>query len=82
MAMIGAMVGPGRSLLTVFIASALGSVTFLAAVLPVAAWRARRAGRELEVPLVPFGVFLAPAGLVALLWGDALVAAYLSYSGF
>lgn len=29
------------------------------------------------VPLVPFGVFLAPATLVTLLWGDALVGWYL-----
>jgi leader peptidase (prepilin peptidase)/N-methyltransferase len=29
------------------------------------------------LPLVPFGVFLAPAALVVLLWGDALVAWYL-----
>ncbi|MBI2795889.1 MAG: prepilin peptidase [Gemmatimonadetes bacterium] len=30
-----------------------------------------------EPPLVPFGVFLAPAALVTLLWGDVLVAWYL-----
>ena len=81
MAMIGAMVGPGRSILTVFIAAAIGAFVFLALVLPIGAMRARRAGVEFEPPLVPFGVFLAPAGLVALLWGDALIAAYLSYSG-
>lgn len=81
MAMIGAMVGPGRSLLTVFIAAAIGAVTFVAVVLPLSAWRARRAGTDFEPPLVPFGVFLAPAGIVALLWGDALIAAYLTFSG-
>jgi leader peptidase (prepilin peptidase)/N-methyltransferase len=32
---------------------------------------------ESGVPLVPFGVFLAPATLVTLLWGDALVGWYL-----
>ena len=31
-----------------------------------------------ELPQVPFGVFLAPASLVTLLWGDRLVAWYLS----
>lgn len=81
MAMIGAMVGPGRSLLTVFLAAGIGAVVFLALVLPIGMLRARRAGAEFEPPLVPFGVFLAPAGIVALLWGDALIAAYLSYSG-
>jgi leader peptidase (prepilin peptidase) / N-methyltransferase len=31
------------------------------------------------MPLVPFGVFLAPATLVTLLWGDALVGWYLAF---
>ena len=31
-----------------------------------------------ELPQVPFGVFLAPAALVTLLWGDRLVAWYLA----
>ena len=81
MAMIGAMVGPGRSVLTVFIAATIGALAFLLLVLPVTALRARRAGTEYEPPLVPFGVFLAPAGIVALLWGDAIIASYLSLSG-
>ena len=78
MAFVGAMTGPGRALLTVFVAAAIASVAFLALVAPVAWLRARRAGRAFELPLVPFGVFLAPAGLVTLLWGDALIAWYLS----
>ena len=31
------------------------------------------------LPLVPFGVFLAPATLVTLLWGDALVSWYIGF---
>ena len=31
-------------------------------------------GGSFEAPLVPFGVFLAPAALVTLLWGDAVLA--------
>jgi leader peptidase (prepilin peptidase)/N-methyltransferase len=81
MAMIGAMVGPTRSILTVVIAAALGAVVFLAFVMPIGAWRATRAGKAFEPPMVPFGVFLAPAGLVALLWGEAIVTAYLVHSG-
>lgn len=81
MAMIGAMVGPTRSILTVFLAAGIGAVVFLAVVMPIGALRAKRAGQEFEPPLVPFGVFLAPAGLVALLWGERLIAAYLSYAG-
>jgi leader peptidase (prepilin peptidase)/N-methyltransferase len=29
------------------------------------------------MPQVPFGVFLAPAGLVTLVWGQTLIAWYL-----
>jgi leader peptidase (prepilin peptidase) / N-methyltransferase len=81
MAMIGAMVGPERSILTIFLAAGIGAVAFLGLVLPVGWLRARRAGTEFATPLVPFGVFLAPAGLVALLWGDALLRAYLDFVG-
>lgn len=81
MAMIGAMVGPGRSFLTIFIGSGLGAVVYLFLVLPIGLLRAKRAGTEFEPPLVPFGVFLAPAGMIALLWGEQLLAAYLQFAG-
>lgn len=77
MAMIGAMVGVERSFVTVFVAAGIGAVTFLALVIPIGAWRARRRGEAFALPLVPFGVFLAPAGMLALLWGDAMIAWYL-----
>lgn len=76
MAFVGAMVGPERALLTVFVGAALASVAFIALVAPITWLRARRAGVEYELPLVPFGVFLAPAGLLTLLWGDALLQWY------
>lgn len=84
MAFAGAALGPGRALLTVFVGATLGAVTFLAVVYPIA-W-ARRAhlqpqtelalggAASFEPPMVPFGVFLAPATLITLLWGDALLA--------
>ena len=78
MAFVGAMVGPGRSLLTVFVAAALASAVFALAVAPVGWLRARARGEAYALPLVPFGVFLAPAGLVTLLWGDALIDWYLA----
>lgn len=77
MAFVGALVGPGRAILTVMLAAALASAVFLAIVAPVGWALARRRGTAFELPLVPFGVFLAPAGLVALLWGDPIVAWYL-----
>ena len=83
MAFAGAALGPSRAIITVFAGALLGAVTFVAVVYPVA--RVRQAGyREqtelalggtsFEAPLVPFGVFLAPAALVTLLWGDAVLA--------
>ncbi|HEX5436529.1 MAG TPA: prepilin peptidase [Gemmatimonadaceae bacterium] len=78
MAMVGAHLGPGRTLLTIFLGAALGAVSFLVVVLPVTAIRSRRRGEEtVELPLVPFGVFLAPAAMIALLWGQALLDWYL-----
>jgi leader peptidase (prepilin peptidase) / N-methyltransferase len=78
MAMIGAMVGVERAFLTVFVAAALGVVLFVGLVLPVAWLRARRRGEAFEAPLVPFGVFLAPAGMLTLLWGHSFIDWYLA----
>ena len=83
MAFAGAMLGPTRAIVTVFLGAMFGAVTFLAIVYPIA--RVRQAtyreqtelalgGASFEAPLVPFGVFLAPAALVMLLWGDSLLA--------
>ncbi len=77
MAMIGAMVGVERGFLTVFVAAGIGAASFLALVIPIGWWRARARGEAFELPLVPFGVFLAPAGMLALLWGDAMIDWYL-----
>lgn len=81
MAMIGAMVGPAGSFLTVFVAAGLGSVVFIALVGPIVAIRAKRRGIPFELPLVPFGVFLAPAGLVTLLIDEYLIDRYLALVG-
>lgn len=83
MAFAGAALGPTRAIVTVFLGAFLGAVTFLAVVYPIA--RIRQAayreqtelalgGASFQPPLVPFGVFLAPAALVMLLWGDQLLA--------
>lgn len=90
MAVGGAALGPGRALLTIFIGAALGAAVFVLVVYPIVRLRARTAvatvseGPEMsgevetEMPQVPFGVFLAPASVVALLWGDSLITWYLS----
>lgn len=83
MAFVGGAVGPARALVTVFVAAGIGAVAFLGIVYPIAWLRRSRAreqtelalgGDTVEMPLVPFGVFLAPAALVTLLWGDGLLA--------
>ncbi len=79
MAMIGAMVGVEQSFLTVFVAAGIGAGVFLLFVAPIGWLRSRARGeKEYELPLVPFGVFLAPAGIVTLLFGEAIIARYFS----
>jgi leader peptidase (prepilin peptidase) / N-methyltransferase len=83
MAFVGAMVGPNRAILTVFVGAAIGAAAFILIVYPVA-WFSRDRRVEqgelplgptpFEPPLVPFGVFLAPAAIVTLLWGNAVFA--------
>lgn len=81
MAVVGAAVGPHRALMTIFLGAVLATVVFIPLVVPVAWMRAKRKGIPFEKPLVPFGVFLAPAAVIALLWGDRMISAYTSYSG-
>jgi leader peptidase (prepilin peptidase)/N-methyltransferase len=82
MAFVGAALGPSRAILTVFLAAAIGAVVFLAVVYPIAFVRRGRVASQTELalgsapvdlPLVPFGVFLAPAAVVMLMWGDQLI---------
>lgn len=87
MAVVGAAVGPSRVLLVLFLGAALGAVTFLGVVYPVVKLRGatRTAQIDLnlgspkaELPEVPFGVFLAPAAILVLVWGDAIINWYLT----
>lgn len=81
MAFAGAALGPTRAIMTVFLAAMLGAVAFPLIIYPLS--RVKRSasreqtelalgGSESHSPLVPFGVFLAPAALLTLLWGDAV----------
>jgi len=82
MAVVGAALGPGRTLLVIFIGALVGAITFLFVVYPVVRFRAGRGGSQIEMPLgdtkpsmpqVPFGVFLAPAAVLALVFGQKLL---------
>jgi leader peptidase (prepilin peptidase)/N-methyltransferase len=82
MAVVGAALGPARSLLVIFLGAAVGAITFLLVVYPIVRLRAGRGEPQIELPLgvrraslpqVPFGVFLAPAAVLALVFGQQLV---------
>jgi leader peptidase (prepilin peptidase)/N-methyltransferase len=69
MAMVGSFAGPFGVLITIFAASLIGAAVGLL-LIPLR-------GRSLQDTL-PFGCFLAPAALAALLLGQRLTATYLS----
>ena len=77
MAVVGAALGPERALLTILGGAFVGAAFFLLIVAPIIWVRSMRRGIPFAFPDVPFGVFLAPAAMLALLWGDPLIAWYL-----
>jgi leader peptidase (prepilin peptidase)/N-methyltransferase len=91
MAVVGAALGPVRSLLTIFIAAVLAPIVLLGVVYPLSARGLADDKGQTELALeagsgwrkreLPFGVFLAPAGYIALMHGDAIIAWYLRISG-
>jgi len=91
MAVVGAAVGPTRALLTIFIAAVIAPIVLLGIVYPLSARGLADDKGQTELALeasggwrkreLPFGVFLAPAALVALLGGEAIIAWYLRISG-
>jgi leader peptidase (prepilin peptidase)/N-methyltransferase len=91
MAVVGAAVGPTRALLTIFVGAVLAPIVLLGVVYPLSARGLADDAGQTELALeasggwrrreLPFGVFLAPAALIALLWGDAIIAWYLRISG-
>jgi leader peptidase (prepilin peptidase)/N-methyltransferase len=91
MAVVGAAVGPARALLTIFIAAVIAPIILLGVVYPLSASGLADDKGQTELALeasggwrrreLPFGVFLAPAALITLLFGDAIIAWYLRISG-
>jgi leader peptidase (prepilin peptidase)/N-methyltransferase len=91
MAVVGAAIGPPRALLTIFIAAMIAPIILLGIVYPLSARGLADDKGQTELPLeaaggwrkreLPFGVFLAPAAVITLLFGDAIIAWYLRISG-
>jgi leader peptidase (prepilin peptidase)/N-methyltransferase len=91
MAVVGAAVGPARALLTIFIAAVIAPIILLGIVYPLSARGLSDDKGQTELALeasggwrkreLPFGVFLAPAALITLVWGDAIIGWYLRISG-
>jgi leader peptidase (prepilin peptidase)/N-methyltransferase len=68
MAMVGAFLGFKLALLTIFVGSVLGGIVGVVVM--------RRTSEGMRAS-VPFGVFLSPAAIVCMIWGNGLIAAYL-----
>jgi leader peptidase (prepilin peptidase) / N-methyltransferase len=68
MLMVGAYLGPLRTLLVLILASFAGAL--------VGVYLIARRGKDFQFAL-PFGTFIAPAAFVAMLWGDRIIRAYL-----
>ncbi len=91
MAVVGGAVGPARALLTVFIAAVIAPVVLIGLVYPLTRRSSAEEAGQYNLPLLgsfgwkgrelPFGVFLAPSAVVALVYGDRLIDWYLRISG-
>lgn len=72
LAALGAWLGYQQLPVVILLSAAVGAVTGIAMIALL--------GRDRQIP-IPFGPYLAGAGLITLLWGDKLVDTYLSYAG-
>jgi leader peptidase (prepilin peptidase)/N-methyltransferase len=73
LAALGAWTGESYLITIILLSSLVGALFGLALIL----FR----GRDRQIPM-PFGPFLAAAGWIALLWGEAINRAYLNWLGF
>lgn len=79
MAMLAAWLGFSRSLLSFGIGVALGAI---AALVLLALPSTRKSEDHWSAAKLPFGTFLCIGGIVAGLWGQAIITAYLHWAGF
>jgi leader peptidase (prepilin peptidase)/N-methyltransferase len=88
MAGVGAALGAERAGLTVLVAAFLGALVAALVVVPARLLRRNRHSADStddedvsparDLTEIPFGVFLAPAALLTLLWGDRMIAWYIT----
>ena len=81
MAVVGAALGAAAHASHGFRWRHLGRRGFSRSCSPLCGSAVAGTGRPFEPPLVPFGVFLAPAALITFLWGNRLIAWYLARLG-
>lgn len=72
LAALGAWLGYQQLPVVILMSAAVGAIVGIGMIVVL--------GRDRQIP-IPFGPYLAGAGLITFLWGESLVAAYLSYSG-
>jgi len=72
LAALGAWLGWQMLPLVILLSALVGAVVGLAMILLL--------GRDRQIP-IPFGPYLAGAGLIALFWGEQITDGYLTYSG-
>ncbi len=78
-AMLGAWLGPQNVLVALVAATVLGMIAAVA-LIRAARLREQPEGSWAATPL-PFGTFLCIGGIVSALWGERIVAAYMSFAG-
>ncbi len=72
LAALGAWLGYQQLPVVILLSAAVGAITGLAMIAVL--------GRDRQIP-IPFGPYLAGAGLITLLWGEQLVMTYLDFAG-
>ncbi|MGI9292047.1 MAG: prepilin peptidase [Gammaproteobacteria bacterium] len=72
LAALGAWLGISNIPLVILLSAVVGAVVGIVMIVAL--------GRERQIP-IPFGPYLAGAGLIALFWGDQIISAYLGMSG-
>ena len=72
LAALGAWLGWQMLPLVILLSAVVGALVGIGMIMTL--------GRDRQIP-IPFGPYLAGAGLIALLWGERITSAYLEFTG-